>query len=421
MTSAVLSTNNDLINQRSPKTSLLDHYRARRFGSSGRIQREKRRLQKSHGDLPRNARHNSRLGTEDRELCASAPELVENEDVYFEGIKIRVLEEVGYGSSATVYRAESPLPTPKILSGTSSVNNMSDLQSESDNSSSSSLSITKIHDEDDDEDDEVDKVDDEDDHVVVKVFKNDSYEDKKDIAAERDILLSEHQSPYIVKCFGIITDTNELGTYDPVDDNNVGFVLEYHKFGNINEYLIKNPHNPILDRGMIISFAKDIVKAVHFVHNSLYVIHRDIRSPNFLVTDELKLLLCDFGSARKNTAYNRKTTLKVVKTNPRWTAPELYDDSDANASYTFASDIYSIGIVLWEIFNYHVNSKYYTPFGQTKHPLKIILDIIEGARPDISNDKFPVDFKEILFKTWHQDPPERPNTGELLEMIDRLS
>ena len=410
MTSAVLSIDNDLLNQRSSKTSLLDHYRTHRFGSPGRIQRNKQRSQKSYGDLPSNTPSDSKLGREHRNLCASAPELVENENVYFDGIKIRVLEEVGYGSSATVYKAESPLPTPKTLSRTSSVNNMSDLKSD-DSSSSSSLSITEI---DYDKEDFLG-----DDHVAIKVCKNSSYEDKKDIAAERDILLSEHQSPHIIKCFGIIT--GELGTYDQVDDNNVGFVLEYHKLGNLNEYLIKNSNDPVLDRGIIISFAKDIIKAIHFVHNSLNVIHRDIRSPNFLVTDELKLLLCDFGYARKNTKHNRETTFKIVKTNPRWTAPELYDDDAQNVSYTFASDIYSIGIVLWEIFNYCISGKYCSPFGLTKHPFRITMDIVEGMRPDISDDKFPTEFKDILSKAWNQNPSERPNTSELLEMICKLS
>lgn len=398
MTSTVSSINSDLANQRSSKTSLLDHY--------GALRRNKQRLQRSHGDLPQKGDQlpilpASKLGREHRKLCASAPELVRNETVYFDGIKIRVLEEVCHGSSATVYKAESPLSTPKNLSRTSSVSSMSD--------TSSSLSITEMNCE---EEDFLC-----DDHVAIKVCKNHSHEDKKDIAAEMDILLSEHQSPHIVKCFGIIT--GELDTYDQVDDNNVGFVLEYHKLGNLNEYLIKN--DQMLDRELIISFAEDIIKALHFVHNSLNVVHRDIRSPNFLVTDELKLLLCDFGSARKNTKHNRETTFKIVKTNPRWTAPELYDDDAPDISYTFASDIYSIGIVLWEMFNYYVSGKYGVPFGLTKHPFKITMDIVEGMRPDISDDKFPIEFKDILSQAWNQDPSERPNTSELLEMICKLS
>lgn len=399
-------TSLDVLKSTPKKKKSLEHYKMKY--KPVRLKGDKLKLHKSHNDLPINNNH--KLGTEKSRISISALQLEEIDDiVYFDGVQIKVIDKVGYGSSANVYKVESPLL--KSLSQSSSNNSLSNLEN------SGEIDIPIITEE---------KVD---EHVAVKVCKYNNASDKKDIAAEKEILLSNHGCPHIVKCYGIITDNIEKRN----DVNDIGFILEYHKLGNLNEYLIKNPNDEYLQkRETIISFAKDIIKAIYFVHVNLNVIHRDIRSSNFLVTTEMKLLLCDFGTARKDTEYNRNTTLKTAKTNPRWTAPELYDIdlkdqqirtniNSSVTSYTFASDIYSIAIVLWEIFNYYVEGKYSAPFGISKHPFKIINEIMEGIRPDISNNKFPNDFKEILYKTWDQNPNKRLNIHELLVIIDEMS
>jgi serine/threonine protein kinase len=422
----------------SRKLSLIEHYKTKRFNSPGRIQRGKLPIQRSHNGIPGKMHFNldidkcKKLGTEESRQTASAPEL--DNQVYYNGKPITILGEVGQGSYSTVYKAESPISSPRtsprylsddtefemgeVIAG-GEYNSIVKSRSECD------VDINTDTDRDDDgddgDDDDLTKTEDEIETVVVKVCTNDgSWQTQKDIAAEKAMLLSSSDSPYIVKCFGLVTNTDVIGA----NNSNVGFLLEYCKNGSLNQFLIKNADELILSKENIISFVQDIAKAVNFVH-SLGVIHRDIRSPNFLVTENLRLKLCDFGLARKDTAFNKDTTLKKIKTNPnpRWNAPELYDDvcDTSVGSYTFASDIYSTAIVIWEVFNYWIHNKYSVPFGTRKHPYKIMKEIVDGCRPDITNDDFPGQWKTILTKTWNQNPKLRPSSTKLLDVVCGLN
>lgn len=74
--------------------------------------------------------------------------------------------------------------------------------------------------------------------------------------------------------------------------------------------------------------------------------------------------------------------------------------------YSYASDIYSLGMIMWELTTGH------KPFHDQQHGPKLILDILDGKRPEITEDT-PECWANLMKQCWHPDPSQRPT-------IDRI-
>ncbi|PKK61771.1 kinase-like protein, partial [Rhizophagus irregularis] len=82
--------------------------------------------------------------------------------------------------------------------------------------------------------------------------------------------------------------------------------------------------------------------------------------------------------------------------------------------YTFASDIYSIAILMWEI------SSGQTPFINYEHENDIVMNIINGIRPKIVPGT-PLEYKNLMKECWDADPLKRPDTHALWERMQRIN
>ncbi|CAG8550453.1 17962_t:CDS:1, partial [Racocetra fulgida] len=107
------------------------------------------------------------------------------------------------------------------------------------------------------------------------------------------------------------------------------------------------------------------------------IIHRDLHSGNILVDDPNSLLrsirIGDFGISKP--ANSIKDTKEIYGVIP-YIAPEIFNGE----KYTTASDIYSFGMVMWEM---TIGQK---PFSDRNHDGLLILDILNGLRPELNND-----------------------------------
>lgn len=95
-----------------------------------------------------------------------------------------------------------------------------------------------------------------------------------------------------------------------------------------------------LDR---LQFARQVTSAMSYLHEHM-VMHRDIKSLNFLVNKKRVCKLTDFGTAKLAHATNKHHTER--RGTPLWMAPEVRD----GLNYGLSADIFSLGIVLFEIF-----------------------------------------------------------------------
>jgi serine/threonine protein kinase len=90
--------------------------------------------------------------------------------------------------------------------------------------------------------------------------------------------------------------------------------------------------------------------------------------------------------------------------------PYLAPEVLSKKPYTKESDIYSFGMVMWE----HTTGK--KPFYDRPHNHCLILDILKGERPEITND-MPEFYAELMKKCWNHDPENRPTAGEICDCL----
>ena len=96
--------------------------------------------------------------------------------------------------------------------------------------------------------------------------------------------------------------------------------------------------------------AAEAARALEFLHGSRPpVLHRDIKSPNILLDDDMHAKLCDLGLAKimdANAAATRAATATMQRINPRWLAPELLR---TGAAASAASDVFAFGMTMLEL------------------------------------------------------------------------
>ncbi|GES91876.1 kinase-like domain-containing protein [Rhizophagus clarus] len=83
--------------------------------------------------------------------------------------------------------------------------------------------------------------------------------------------------------------------------------------------------------------------------------------------------------------------------------------------YVMASDIYSLGMLMWEVFAEH------PPFHDQPHNVDLALEIVGGKRPPMLSNKIPDVFQQLILKCWKKDAKERPEIEEILRDITESS
>jgi len=114
------------------------------------------------------------------------------------------------------------------------------------------------------------------------------------------------------------------------------------------------------------------------------------------------------------------TTLGKLRGTYAYTAPELYH----GATFTTKSDVYSIGIVLWEMVNRLLTGKHDRPFAEYKevqHDFQVIVKAAtKKLRPTIPAT-CPEPIANLIKFCWHEKQEDRPSCADLLVILEKLS
>src|SRR5687767_1774891 len=171
---------------------------------------------------------------------------------------------------------------------------------------------------------------------------------------------------------------------------------------DLRNYLQQN-HNRLTWKQRI-KIVDDIVGALNDIHTE-NAIHRDLHSGNVLYSqfgnrfDISDLGFC--GPADKSS--------KSIYGNLPYIAPEVI----AGKGYTFASDIYSIAMLMWEI------SSGQLPFANVEYSeYDLAMNIINGMRPKIILG-IPLEYKELMEQCWDADPEKRPDIRTVFNRINK--
>ncbi|ERE79419.1 NT-3 growth factor receptor-like protein [Cricetulus griseus] len=245
--------------------------------------------------------------------------------------------------------------------------------------------------------------------VAVKALKDPTLAARKDFQREAE-LLTNLQHEHIVKFYGV------CGDGDPLI-----MVFEYMKHGDLNKFLrAHGPDAMILVDGQprqakgelglsqMLHIASQIASGMVYLASQHFV-HRDLATRNCLVGANLLVKIGDFGMSRDvySTDYYRvggHTMLPI-----RWMPPE----SIMYRKFTTESDVWSFGVILWEIFTYGKQ-----PWFQLSNT-EVIECITQGRvleRPRVC----PKEVYDVMLGCWQREPQQRLNIKEIYKILHAL-
>ncbi|MBR4610759.1 MAG: Stk1 family PASTA domain-containing Ser/Thr kinase [Erysipelotrichaceae bacterium] len=220
--------------------------------------------------------------------------------------------------------------------------------------------------------------------VAVKVLKSDMADD--DTALER----FKREAGAVTQ----LSHPNIVDVYDVGDDGDKHYiVMEYIKGYTLKQLIKKRGPIPYKEA---IWMMKQLAGALMEAHRN-NVIHRDVKSQNVLIKDDGTIKLSDFGIALANGAM-QLTRKDSVLGSVHYLAPELSKGKQA----TMQSDIYSLGIVFYELLIGDV------PF-KADNPVQVALMHIKNEIPSVRsiNPEIPQSVENILVKATAKNPANR--------------
>ncbi|XP_058860463.1 fibroblast growth factor receptor 3-like isoform X6 [Acipenser ruthenus] len=247
--------------------------------------------------------------------------------------------------------------------------------------------------------------------VAVKMLKDDATDkDLSDLVSEMEMMKMIGKHKNIINLLGACTQDGPLYV-----------LVEYASKGNLREYLrarrppgmdysfdtCKIPDEQLTFKDLV-SCAYQVARGMEYLA-SQKCIHRDLAARNVLVTDDNVMKIADFGLARDvhNIDYYKKTTNGRLPV--KWMAPEALFDR----VYTHQSDVWSYGVLLWEIFT----------LGGSPYPGIPVEELFKLLKEGHRMDK-PANCTHELYmimrECWHAVPSQRPTFKQLVEDHDRV-
>uniref|UniRef100_A0A673KHA5 receptor protein-tyrosine kinase n=1 Tax=Sinocyclocheilus rhinocerous TaxID=307959 RepID=A0A673KHA5_9TELE len=232
--------------------------------------------------------------------------------------------------------------------------------------------------------------------VAIKTLKA-GYTDKqrRDFLSEASIM-GQFDHPNIIRLEGVVTKCKP-----------VMIITEYMENGSLDAFLRKNDGRFTVIQ--LVGILRGIASGMKYLSDMSYV-HRDLAARNILVNSNLVCKVSDFGMSRvleedPDAAY----TTRGGKIPIRWTAPEAI----TYRKFTSASDVWSYGIVMWEVMSYG-ERPYWDMSNQD-----VIKAIEEGYRLPPPMD-CPVSLHQLMLDCWQKERAERPKFSQIVNMLDKL-
>mmetsp|Transcript_49783 Transcript_49783/g.117036 ORF Transcript_49783/g.117036 Transcript_49783/m.117036 type:complete len:191 (-) Transcript_49783:93-665(-) len=186
-------------------------------------------------------------------------------------------------------------------------------------------------------------------------------------------------------------------------------VAEYLERGDL--YQLVHEHNTKLDLPKQLKITCGVARGLAYLHQCApVIIHRDLSSKNVLITHDTNVKLCDFGLSRFRQGVSVVQRRRAG--NMRWLAPELF----RGESFDESVDIYSMGVILYEVFAkklpwlaYHDKDLH-----EAKKEKKLTIPPPTG----VQGRRGPA--FELASRCCDNDPKNRPTASEALDALSAI-
>ncbi|KAM4852664.1 proto-oncogene tyrosine-protein kinase receptor Ret [Thomomys bottae] len=254
--------------------------------------------------------------------------------------------------------------------------------------------------------------------VAVKMLKeNASPSELRDLLSEFN-LLKQVNHPHVIKLYGACSQ-----------DGPLLLIVEYAKYGSLRSFLrdsrkvgpsyvgsggsrnsssLDHPDERALTMGDLISFAWQISRGMQYLAE-MKLVHRDLAARNILVAEGRKMKISDFGLSRdvyEEDSYVKRSKGRIPV---KWMAIEsLFDHI-----YTTQSDVWSFGILLWEIVTLGGN-----PYPGI--PPERLFNLLKTGHRMERPDNCSEEMYSLMLQCWKQEPDKRPIFADISKDLEKM-
>ncbi|GBC26197.2 kinase-like domain-containing protein [Rhizophagus irregularis DAOM 181602=DAOM 197198] len=214
---------------------------------------------------------------------------------------------------------------------------------------------------------------------------------------ELKIHLQLDYSNRIIRCLGI--------SLDPIK-NDYLLIMQYADCSDLQNYLKDNFKNLTWDDKKKLAF--QIADGLNYLHNE-NILHRDLHSKN-IVIHEHNAKITDFGISKIQNDPNSTVYMGNFGVIPYMEPNRILDQ---NFPYTKSSDIYSFGVLMWEI------SSGYPPFKDCDNKVALAFEINNGVR-EVTIPDTPIEYEGLYKNCWNQVPEQRPIINKVLDEFEKM-
>eukprot|EP00794_Sanderia_malayensis_P019494 gene19494-21419_t len=229
--------------------------------------------------------------------------------------------------------------------------------------------------------------------VAIKTCREGVDEIVKMKFLEEAEIMKPYNHPNVVKLIGVCNDREPYM-----------ILMELMPHGDLCSFLKKT--GSCLDMNALLNLGIDSARGMAYLE-SKNTIHRDLAARNVLVGENYIAKISDFGMSREEDPegiYTMQTTKEIPI---KWTAPEVWGRHQC----TSKSDVWSYGVLLWEIFS----------LGNIPYPgwnNKKTREMVEGGYRMPLPSGTPLKVYQIMSKCWDYDPEDRPTFAEIVRQLE---
>ena len=234
---------------------------------------------------------------------------------------------------------------------------------------------------------------------------------KRMVVAKKDLerhLMSELEmlrsmsSPYLIRYIGVAFEPTSATS------RNVYIVTEFMGGGDLRSILASSAK---LSWGLRVRLARDVARGIAVLHGA-DVVHRDIKTENILLDDEWRVVLADYGFARK-ARMGVQTAMTIAGTD-EFMAPELLFGDP----YDERADVFSFGVVLWELITRRIPGKAGFMVREPRSKFNLDFAALRSAGAEVAA---PPSLIEAACQACAYEPEDRPSAESLVEWLASLT